>query len=157
MQDSITVYIDGACRGNPGPGGWGALLTLPDVYVKEIGGAHPQTTNNKMELTAAIEALKTLQKRTEKILIYCDSKYVIQGITEWIFAWEKNEWKSKEKKPVANVDLWKKLLEFVRKYPAQISWRHVKGHSGNPGNDRVDEIAVAFSRGENPRLFQRKL
>jgi ribonuclease HI len=133
----IEIYTDGACRGNPGPGGWGALLISGDVR-RELSGAESATTNNRMELTAAIEALKAL-KRPVRATLHTDSKYVCTGIEEWLPQWKQRGWKTADKKPVKNIDLWQALDEA--RGPHQIQWKWVKGHSGNTGNDRVDQLA----------------
>jgi len=133
----IEAFTDGACSGNPGPGGWGVLLRS-GKHEKELCGGVAHTTNQRMELQAAIEALRALKKPSH-ITIYSDSKYVIQGITEWIHGWKKNGWKNAGKKPVANDDLWKALDEQVKKH--QVGWQWVKGHAGHPENERADELA----------------
>ena len=132
----VSIYVDGACSGNPGPGGWGVYLIYGD-YSKDLFGSDKYTTNNKMELKAAIEGLKSLKSACD-VEIYTDSSYVKQGITDWIKKWEVNNWIS-GKKPVKNVELWKELLELSRKHNP--SWHWVKGHSGDYGNDRADELA----------------
>ncbi len=136
-QTSVIIYTDGACRGNPGPGGWGALL-LSGEHRKELKGGAPTTTNNRMELTAAIEALAALKKRCV-VKLYTDSQYVRQGITEWIHQWKKREWRTADKKPVKNVDLWLALEAQIERH--DIEWHWVKGHAGVPGNERADELA----------------
>jgi len=135
----ITIYADGSCSGNPGPGGWGALL-IYEKHVKELSGGSPQTTNNIMELTGVIEALKSLKEPCQ-IEIYSDSKYVIQGITEWIHDWKIRGWKNAAKKPVKNKELWMELEEEVNKH--KTTWYWVKGHADNPYNNRCDELAVS--------------
>jgi ribonuclease HI len=131
------MYTDGACRGNPGPGGWGVILSYRNQN-KTLNGYEPQTTNNRMELTAAIEGLRALS-RTCDIELNTDSKYVLQGISEWIESWKTNGWKTAAKKPVKNVDLWQLLDEQVKKH--RISWHWVKGHTGIKGNERADQLA----------------
>ncbi len=133
----IEIFTDGACRGNPGPGGWGALLRWAD-HTKELKGAQAETTNNRMELTAAIEALKVLKQPCE-IDLTTDSQYVRRGITEWIVNWKKNQWRNSQKKPIKNQDLWQSLDEQTQRH--QIRWHWVKGHSGHPENERVDQLA----------------
>jgi len=133
----IEIFTDGACRGNPGPGGWGALLRWAD-HTKELKGAQAETTNNRMELTAAIEALKVLKQPCE-IDLTTDSQYVRRGITEWIVNWKKNQWRNSQKKPIKNQDLWQSLDEQTQRH--QIHWHWVKGHSGHPENERVDQLA----------------
>jgi len=137
MTDKIKIYTDGACSGNPGPGGWGAILLYKE-HKKEISGGQKGTTNNQMEMTAVTEALKTLKKESE-ITIYTDSKYVMDGITKWIFNWKKNGWKSANRKPIKNVEFWQDLDTEVKKH--KIEWVWVKGHSGNHYNELVDELA----------------
>ena len=137
MTRVIEIYTDGACRGNPGPGGWGALL-IRDKHQKTMHGGDPETTNNRMELTAAIEALNAL-KGHSRVILYTDSKYVMDGINEWMPNWKKRGWKTAAKKPVKNKDLWQALDEAVERH--EIVWRWVKGHNGNPGNEKADELA----------------
>jgi len=134
---NVQIYTDGACRGNPGIGGWGASLSHNGKQ-KEIYGGEQETTNNRMELTAVIEAIKALKKPSE-MTINSDSKYVLDGINEWLPNWKKRNWKTAAKKPVKNVDLWKQLDELIQ--PHTIQWVWVKGHSGNPGNERADALA----------------
>ncbi len=136
MKDVI-IYTDGACRGNPGIGGWGALMSYKEE-VKELYGGEVDTTNNKMELRAVIEGLNTL-KEPCSVKVFTDSKYVMEGINSWIHNWKKNNWKTANKKDVKNKDLWIQLDKLVSKHT--ISWEWVKGHSGNPGNDKADELA----------------
>ncbi|MEP5937137.1 MAG: ribonuclease HI [Erythrobacter sp.] len=133
----VQIYTDGACKGNPGPGGWGALLRMGG-HEKELAGGERETTNNRMELTAAIKALQALTQPC-KVELYSDSKYVLDGITKWIHGWQKRGWKNASKKPVLNADLWRELLEAAK--PHQMQWNWVKGHSGHPENDRVDQLA----------------
>lgn len=134
----VVIYTDGACRGNPGPGGWGALLRFGDAE-KELSGSEKQTTNNRMELMAAIKALQEL-KTPCKVDLYTDSQYVQKGISEWIHGWKKRGWKKADKKPVMNADLWQELDELAAAH--QIKWHWVKGHSGHTENDRVDKLAT---------------
>ena len=133
----ITIYTDGACRGNPGPGGWGALLLAGEREL-ELWGGEPATTNNRMELWAAIEALRAL-KRPCEVDLYTDSTYVRKGITEWMHSWKSKGWKTAAKKPVKNSDLWKMLDSESARH--QVEWHWVKGHSGDPGNERADQLA----------------
>lgn len=135
----ITIYVDGACSGNPGPGGWGAVLHREDG-VEELSGSEPETTNNRMELKAAIEALRTLKTKCN-VAIYTDSVYVKNGITQWIAAWKKNHWQTASGQDVKNKELWQQLDNENAKH--QVIWRFVKGHSGNPGNERADALARA--------------
>ena len=137
MDKEAIVYTDGACSGNPGPGGWGATIKLGDETF-EIFGGEDNTTNNRMELIAAIKALEYLNEN-HKITLYTDSNYVKDGITKWIFNWKKNNWKTSAKKPVKNNDLWIQLDEIQNK--REVKWSWVKGHSGNLGNERADELA----------------
>ena len=133
----VTVYTDGACKGNPGPGGWGAWMRS-GMHEKEFWGGEPLTTNNRMELTAVIEALAAL-KRTSAVQIYTDSEYVRQGITTWIHGWKQRGWKTADKKPVKNIDLWQRLDALASLH--RVDWRWVKGHAGDPGNERADALA----------------
>jgi ribonuclease HI len=135
----IEIYTDGACRGNPGPGGWAALLIMGENH-KELNGAEGLTTNNRMELTAVIRALQAL-KRPVQACIYTDSEYVRRGITEWVQGWKQRGWRTADKKPVKNQDLWQQLDELAAGH--RLEWRWVKGHSGVPGNERVDHLANA--------------
>lgn len=135
----MQIYTDGACKGNPGPGGWGAWLKSGTTE-KEIFGGELNTTNNRMELTAVIEGLAAL-KRPCKVILYLDSQYVRQGITEWIKGWKAKGWITSTKQPVKNAELWKRLDELVSKGGHEIEWRWVKGHSGDPGNERADMLA----------------
>ena len=133
----IEIHTDGACSGNPGPGGWGALLRFRGVE-KELSGGEAATTNNRMELMAAISALEAL-KRPSEVRLFTDSRYVMDGITKWLHGWKRNGWKTAAKKPVKNDDLWRRLDAAAA--PHRIDWRWVKGHAGDPLNERVDEIA----------------
>jgi ribonuclease HI len=137
QHDTITIYTDGACKGNPGPGGWGAWLS-GGGHEKELWGGEAVTTNNRMELTAVIEALSAL-KRPSEVVIHTDSQYVRQGITEWIHNWKKRGWQTANKQPVKNVDLWQRLEAIAATH--QVQWRWVKGHAGDPGNERADALA----------------
>lgn len=140
----LYAYTDGACSGNPGPGGWGALLQAKtgDTVVKErtLQGGEADTTNNRMELLAAIHALEALEKPT-KITVVTDSAYVKNGVTGWIFGWKRNGWKTANKKPVKNVELWQRLDEAQARH--DVTWEWVKGHAGHPENERADELARA--------------
>ncbi len=135
--DSVEIFTDGACSGNPGPGGWGVLLRFGS-HVKTLSGAEKVTTNNRMELQAAIEGLSALKKPCV-VDLTTDSTYVRNGITDWINSWQKNNWKTSNKKPVKNKDLWMKLLEIISQH--QVKWHWVKGHSGHPDNELVDTLA----------------
>lgn len=156
----IIVFTDGACSGNPGPGGWGAIIVSPGGQVRELGGGQPSTTNNQMELTAAIEALRMLREDQGKIWLYTDSVYVIRGITEWIYGWRRRQWRTAEGSPVANREHWEELSRLVamRGQGSAITWKFVKGHNGTPGNERCDALAVGFTQavagqGPRPRLY----
>jgi len=135
----VDIFTDGACRGNPGPGGWAALLRLGDRE-REISGGETPTTNNRMELVAAIRALQAL-KRPCRVHLHTDSVYVRDGITKWIHGWRRNGWRTAGKKPVKNAELWQQLLDAAA--PHRVEWHWVKGHSGHPENDRVDALACA--------------
>ena len=137
MSDAVVIYTDGACRGNPGPGGWGAWLKS-GAHERELFGGDNLTTNNKMELTAVIEALASL-KRPCDVVVYTDSVYVKDGITKWIHGWKARGWLTADKKPVKNVDLWQRLDALNATHNVQ--WRWVKGHAGDPGNERADRLA----------------
>lgn len=145
-MSGVEIYTDGACRGNPGPGGWGVLL-LANGREKEMCGGEPSTTNNRMELTAAIRGLHALKRRCS-VTVYTDSEYVRRGIDEWLANWKRRGWKTAGKKPVKNQDLWLALDEEVKCH--DVTWCWVKGHSGNPGNERADELA---NRGLDEMLY----
>ena len=135
---TIEIYADGACRGNPGPGGWGVLL-ISGEHEKELYGGERHTTNNRMELTAAIRALEALKKKGTSARVYTDSQYVIKGIEEWVGGWKARGWRTADKKPVKNQDLWERLDALAAQH--SLEWHWVKGHSGVPGNERVDALA----------------
>ncbi len=139
MDGVVRIYTDGACSGNPGPGGWGALM-LWNSHEKELNGGEGDTTNNRMEMMAVIKALEAV-KGSPKIEIYTDSKYVMHGITEWLEGWKARGWKTAAKKPVKNVDLWQEMDALVVQYDITFHW--VKGHDGHPENERADSLAVA--------------
>jgi ribonuclease HI len=142
----IILFTDGAAKGNPGPGGWGAVVVTPEAHVTELGGGSPHTTNNKMELSGAIAALQFVADRSGPVAIYTDSTYLIQGITQWIWGWRKRGWKTAEGADVLNRDLWERLSRLVDgRARGEVDWRWVRGHVGTPGNERCDEIAVAFA------------
>ena len=136
-ENRIEIYTDGACSGNPGPGGWGAILRWKG-HEKELYGGERETTNNRMELMAAIQALESL-KRASAVDLYTDSTYVRDGITSWIHGWKRNGWKTAAKKPVKNVDLWRRLDSAITAH--SVEWHWVKGHAGHPENERADELA----------------
>ncbi len=136
-MSEIKIYTDGACRGNPGPGGWGVVLTY-GKHEKCLCGGELKTTNNRMELMAAIKGLQALTRRCE-VDLYTDSQYVRKGITEWIVNWKRNGWKTAGKKPVKNADLWQELSTQTEKH--QVNWHWVKGHAGHPGNEKADQLA----------------
>lgn len=135
--EQVVIYADGACKGNPGPGGWGALLTW-NGHERELFGGEPATTNNRMELLAVIRALEALSRSTQ-VAVYTDSQYVHKGITEWLSAWKRRGWLTADKKPVKNADLWKQLEAQAARH--QVRWHWVKGHSGHAGNERADALA----------------
>ena len=137
-SDHVIIHTDGACKGNPGPGGWGAVLQAGGGHEKELWGGEANTTNNRMELTAAIMALEAL-KRPCKVELHTDSKYVMQGITEWMRGWKARGWLTADKKPVKNADLWRRLDEARQRH--EVKWRWVKGHAGHALNERADQLA----------------
>ena len=149
MKESIQIYTDGAARGNPGKAGWGAVFIM-GKKILELGGRSNHATNNQMELTAAIKALTHLKHSSHKsdlgeggVQVFSDSKYVILGITEWIYGWQKNNWRNAAKKPVMNRELWEELFELTEEWKPK--WHYVKGHNGDKYNDRADEIATSFA------------
>ena len=166
LNKKITIYTDGAARGNPGKAGWAAVILFSQndklkvkngkLKILEIGGAFKYATNNQMELTAVIEAIKYIRKIRANILIeiFSDSKYVILGITEWIFNWQKNNWKNAAKKPVLNKKLWEKLYKLSKQF--KIRWIYVEGHRSNKYNNRADEIATNFADGNKIKLKKEK-
>lgn len=154
-SDKIVIFTDGASRGNPGRGGYGAIIVnMPENHVWELGGSVDRTTNNRMELMAVIESLKKVKEEESKIEIHTDSSYLINGITKWIKGWQKNDWKTKEKKDVLNKDLWQKLSDVIE--GKKIDWKHVSGHAGVAGNERADKIATEFADKITPALFRGK-
>lgn len=138
-MNAIEIYTDGACKGNPGPGGWGALLKAPEGQ-RELFGGELGTTNNRMELTAVIEALTAL-KRPCRVTLHVDSQYVLKGMTEWIGGWKARGWKTASKEPVKNVDLWQRLDQLVHGAGHEIVWKWVRGHNGDAGNEHADRLA----------------
>ena len=138
---TVTIYTDGACSGNPGPGGWGAVLRY-GAHERELSGGEAQTTNNRMELTAVIEALRLLKEPCE-VELYSDSKYVIDALSKgWVYGWQKKGWKKSDNSPALNVDLWERLLPLLKYHEVEFVW--VKGHAGHPENERCDRLAVAW-------------
>lgn len=175
MENKIIIFSDGSSRGNPGPGGWGAIVMQKlnitpssivksatvqeyqkeEIHVTELGGGENHTTNNRMELTGAIKALSSLgslASKSEEIILNTDSSYVINGITKWIYGWQKNGWKNSGKEDVVNRDLWQELIKVSS--GKKIKWNHIDGHSGIPGNERCDEIATSFADNEKIELFK---
>lgn len=144
------IFTDGAARGNPGPGGWGAIILTPDIAV-ELGGGETHTTNNRMELLAVISALEYIRDEHE-ILIYTDSAYVVSGITRWVKGWVTSKWKTSKKEDVLNKDLWQRLLDLTGH--KVIDWRVIPGHAGIPGNERCDDIATGFADNKPPILYK---
>ena len=142
----VEIFTDGACKGNPGPGGWGAVIRS-GAHEKEISGGEPQTTNNRMELMAAIEALNAL-KRPCDVTLFTDSKYVMDGITKWVFGWQKNGWRTADKKPVKNGELWQALVTATARH--SVEWQWVRGHNGHPENERADALACAAADAMRP-------
>jgi ribonuclease HI len=136
-QNKVEIYSDGACSGNPGPGGWGSVL-LYNGHRRELSGGESQTTNNRMELMAVIQALETL-KRPCEVIVHTDSTYVMKGMTEWLAQWKKRGWRTADRKPVKNVELWQRLEQAMHRH--RVRWRWVRGHSGVPENERADELA----------------
>lgn len=137
---TITIYTDGACSGNPGPGGWGAILQWND-HEKELSGGEKETTNNRMEMMAVIQGLQALKKDRAEVTLYTDSKYVLQGATEWLEGWKARGWKGANKKPVKNQDLWEQIDSLIQQHSVKFIW--VKGHAGHEMNERVDKLAVS--------------
>jgi ribonuclease HI len=154
-MSQIIIFTDGACSGNPGSGGWGSILSLPNGMVRELGGGERNTTNNRMEMTAALEALQAIPEGfNQNIVVYTDSTYLIKGITQWIWGWRSKGWKTADGKEVANRDLWEDLARKITQLkPTKIEWKYVRGHIGIPGNERCDQIAVAFSKNVDVQLF----
>ncbi len=156
-RQSLVIFTDGACSGNPGPGGWGAVLAYPDGKVVELGGPVRNATNNQMELLATLEGLEAARDFEGAVAIYTDSTYVIRGITQWVWGWRKKEWKTAEGKDVANQELWKDLVRVTAARKPKVEWHYVRGHIGTPGNERCDEIATRFSSGKNVNLYRGSL
>jgi len=143
----VEIFTDGACKGNPGPGGWGAVIRA-GAREKEISGGEPLTTNNRMELLAAIRALEALNRPCE-VVLHTDSNYVKDGITKWIHGWRRNGWKTADRKPVKNAELWQELLDAAA--PHKVEWRWVKGHAGHPENERADKLACDAATAQFPK------
>jgi ribonuclease HI len=156
VPDPIIIFTDGACTGNPGPGGWAAIISSPQDEIRELGGGERATTNNRMEMLAALSALAEIKTvEPVEIIVYTDSTYLIKGITQWIWGWRSRGWKNAEGKDVANRDLWEALAQHItRLKPATVSWKYVRGHAGIPGNERCDEIAVCFANGRDVDLYR---
>jgi len=148
----VVVFADGAAKGNPGPGGWGAIVVTPDGHVTELGGGAGHTTNNRMELSAGIEALRHVGPTSGPVAVHTDSAYVIRGIREWIHGWRRRGWRTAEGGDVVNRDLWEALAAAAERV-GTVTWHHVRGHQGIPGNERADEIATAFAAGRPPVLY----
>lgn len=147
LRDHILIFSDGACSGNPGPGGWGAVVVTPDGIVREFGGQGADTTNNRMEMSAVLNALKAIQDDSRPVLFFTDSTYVIRGLTQWIWGWRKRGWVNAEGQTVLNRDLWEELDRVARaRGKDNIRWEWVRGHRGVPGNERCDEIAVGMTQ-----------
>ena len=144
---TVEIYTDGSSLGNPGKGGWGVVITSGDKVIDELGGYEKDTTNNRMELMAVIETLKYIIKKysNDKVIIHADSTYVLGGVTTWIHNWEKNGWRTANKKPVLKKDLWQELIALVRDFKGELSWQKVKGHDGHIHNERADVIATECS------------
>jgi len=151
FAEKIVMFTDGSSLGNPGPGGWGAVVVFPDGGVTELGGGDKNTTNNRMELLAAIEALNYTKEETAQVALHTDSSYVINGITKWVRGWQANGWMTQAKKAVLNKDLWEKLVLETR--TRNIEWKHVEGHVGLAGNEQADKIANSFAADDTPKLF----
>ncbi|GAB4260676.1 MULTISPECIES: ribonuclease HI [Deferrisoma] len=149
--ERTVIYTDGACLGNPGPGGWAAVIVEPGNRVREIGGRDPATTNNRMELTAVIEGLRQTRPGS-RVHVVTDSRYVHDGISRWIHAWKRRGWRKADGGAVLNQDLWESLDRLAWGEGRDVTWEHVRGHRGHPFNERCDELATAFARGESPEL-----
>jgi ribonuclease HI len=154
MKNKIIIFSDGSSRGNPGPGGWGAIIA-DEKKALEIGGRENHTTNNRMELLGAINALASIKQSKEEIILNTDSSYVINGITKWVYGWQKNGWINSTKDEVSNRDLWEELIKVSDS--KKIKWNYVGGHIGVPGNERCDEIATSFADNEKIKLFKGKI
>ena len=157
--NQILIFTDGACSGNPGPGGYGAVIVYPEGEIEEIGAFDAATTNNRMELGATIAGLRRIAHRNEDVWVLTDSTYVIRGITQWIWGWKKKGWTNASGNDVSNTSLWKDLDHevFSRSNVGKIEWKYIRGHQGNPGNERCDEIAVSFSKTRHADLYKGSL
>ncbi len=153
MSELTLIYTDGACSGNPGPGGWAAVIVTPDGRLRELAGGERPTTNNRMEMTGALAALQHVAQRPEPVRLYTDSTYVISGVTKWVHGWKRRGWLTADGKPVLNRDLWERLDDLSARRRGRLEWRYVRGHSGHDANERCDELAVAFSKGGRPPLY----
>lgn len=154
LHDHILIYTDGACSGNPGPGGWGAIVATPDGHVRELGDRGFDTTNNRMELAGVIHALKLIKDDPRPVLLFTDSTYVIRGITQWIWGWRRRGWKNAEGQAVLNREHWEELDALVRARPKDsINWQYCRGHRGVAGNERCDEIAVRMANRQPVDLY----
>jgi ribonuclease HI len=150
----IIVFTDGAAKGNPGPGGWGAIVVTPDQHVTELGAGSPHTTNNRMELSGAIAALQHVANQPGPVAIYTDSTYLIRGITQWVWNWRRRGWKTAEGSDVLNRELWEQLSTLVgARARGDVNWHWVRGHVGTPGNERADQISVAFALQQSADLY----
>lgn len=150
----IIAFTDGAAKGNPGPGGWGAIVVTPDQTVRELGGGSPHTTNNRMELSGAIAALQHVASQPGPVAVYTDSTYLIQGITQWVWGWRKRGWKTAQGGDVLNRELWEQLSSLISaRARGDVKWHWVRGHVGTPGNERADQISVAFASQQSPDLY----
>ncbi len=153
MDKTIHIYSDGACSGNPGPGGWSAVVIFPEGCVRELGGGERPSTNNRMEMMGAIAALTAVADRPEPVKLFTDSGLLINGITSWIHGWKRKGWLTAAGQPVVNQDLWERLDALAQARKGRLTWVHVKGHAGQELNERCDVIAVAFSKGGRPALY----
>lgn len=156
QRDYILIYTDGACSGNPGPGGWGSVILYPDNQVQELGDGAASTTNNRMEMTAVLEALRAVAHLKMPVRVYTDSTYLIRGITQWIFGWRRNNWRTADGGEVSNREIWEEMSQVVaaRGTQGKIEWHYSRGHVGTPGNERCDRIAVAYSKNDYVSLYR---
>jgi ribonuclease HI len=156
-REEVIVYTDGACSGNPGPGGWGSIVLMPDDQIVELGEGQQLTTNNQMEMMAALKALEYIRDPKAQIVIYTDSTYLIRGMTQWVWAWQRRGWKTASGESVQNQELWQNLISVKNFFSLPLNWKYVRGHTGHPGNERCDKIAVAFSKNDEVNLFSGSL